>query len=471
MNNKKGVGNNPFLKERYKMIQTKVNFNEKLGLVKPMHATNNGPAVRQERLKNNTLTKWNSNLDEFKAAGIPYARNHDASFYHRYGQEHTVDVHYVFPNFDADPENPDSYDFACTDHYLLGCEAADTEVFYRLGSRIEHEVKKYGIHPPKDFHKWAVICEHIIRHYTEGWANGFHMKITYWEIWNEPDLHWNDGLVSPTWSGTQKQFFELYNITAKHLKKCFPHLKIGGPAIASDLGWAEDFLKQLDAPLDFFSWHSYGQEVRKYTDKVKCVRALLDKYGYTETESILNEWNYVRGWDDNNIVYSHEQRRKIKGAAFSLAVMSACQYEDVDMLMYYDARPNEFWNGLFDDMVIGRVLKGYYPFPMFNELYKLGECVSAKADGDDGYICAAKNDTNGAVVFSRFNNDDSTPDDKVSFDLDGFDGAKGTEVEVYVLDADRNLEQITKLVYYGSRFAIELPAPNFTCYLLRLIKL
>ena len=243
------------------MIQTKVNFNEKLGLVKPMHATNNGPAVRQERLKNNTLTKWNSNLDEFKAAGIPYARNHDASFYHRYGQEHTVDVHYVFPNFDADPENPDSYDFACTDHYLLGCEAADTEVFYRLGSRIEHEVKKYGIHPPKDFHKWAVICEHIIRHYTEGWANGFHMKITYWEIWNEPDLHWNDGLVSPTWSGTQKQFFELYNITAKHLKKCFPHLKIGGPAIASDLGWAEDFLKQLDAPLDFFSWHSYGQQI------------------------------------------------------------------------------------------------------------------------------------------------------------------------------------------------------------------
>ncbi len=27
--------------------------------------------------------------------------------------------------------------------------------------------------PPKDFKKWAVICEHIIRHYDENWANGY----------------------------------------------------------------------------------------------------------------------------------------------------------------------------------------------------------------------------------------------------------------------------------------------------------
>ena len=47
-------------------------------------------------------------------------------------------------------------------------EAAGTKVFYRLSHRIEHEVKKYGTLPPKDFKKWAVICEHIIRHYTEG---------------------------------------------------------------------------------------------------------------------------------------------------------------------------------------------------------------------------------------------------------------------------------------------------------------
>ena len=57
-----------------------------------------------------------------------------------------------------------------------------TKVFYRLGSKIEHNRKKYGTLVPKDPHKWAVICEHIIRHYNEGWADGFHLNMQYWEI-------------------------------------------------------------------------------------------------------------------------------------------------------------------------------------------------------------------------------------------------------------------------------------------------
>ena len=167
------------------MAKLHVDFSRVHGKVKPMHAVNNGPAVRMRDVQNGTMHPFNSNLNEFKSAGIPYARTHDSSFYHRYGQEHTVDIYYVFPDFDADPYDPASYDFACTDHYFCGCALANTEVFYRLGHRIEHEIKKYGIHPPKDFKKWAVICEHIIRHYTEGWADGYRYNITYWEIWNE----------------------------------------------------------------------------------------------------------------------------------------------------------------------------------------------------------------------------------------------------------------------------------------------
>ena len=327
------------------MAKLHVDFSRVLGKVKPMHAVNNGPAVRMSDVQNGTMHPFNSNLNEFKNAGIPYARTHDSSFYHRYGQEHTVDVFYVFPDFDADPYDPASYDFACTDHYFCGCALANTEVFYRLGHRIEHEIKKYGIHPPKDFKKWAVICEHIIRHYTEGWADGYRYNITYWEIWNEPDLHQNDGKISPTWSGTREQFFELYHVTATHLKACFPHLKIGGPALAGDWEWAEDFLAKLKAPLDFFSWHRYDNTVEGVVTRIRRARALLDKYGYQHTESILDEWNYVLGWRGDPIVYSHEQRRKIKGAAFSLSVMCAAQYENVVVLsnVAFHFLSNLFW--------------------------------------------------------------------------------------------------------------------------------
>ena len=448
----------------------KVNFEKTCSKVKPMHATNNGPVVLLRDVEMGTLHPFNNNLQAFKDAGIPYARTHDTTFYHRFGLEHTVDVYYVFPNFDADPTDPNNYDFACTDQYVQGCYLANTEVFYRLGHRIEHEIKKYGTLPPKDFKKWAIICEHIIRHYTEGWADGFHFNMTYWEIWNEPDLTGPAGMSSPTWGGTKEEFFEFYHIAATHLKQCFPHLKIGGPALAYDLQWAEAFLSQLKAPLDFFSWHVYTNRVEYMVELGQKVRTLLDRYGFTQAESILNEWNYVSGWTDDDIVYSHDHRGKVKGAAFSAAAMCACQYSSVDMLMYYDARPNEFWNGMFDDTVVGRVLKGYYPFPMFHALYALGTCVEAKSEQVGSYLCAAKNDTQAAVLVTHFNDDDNTAPQSFSIDLTGFGGENGTEVEFYLLDETHNCDLVGKATYYGNRFTPELTVPNFSCYLLKLSK-
>lgn len=77
-----------------------VDFSKNIGPVKPMHAVNNGPVYKFAEDQRIT------NLDAFKAAGIPYARTHDASFYATYGGEHTVDVNAIFPCFDSDPYDP-----------------------------------------------------------------------------------------------------------------------------------------------------------------------------------------------------------------------------------------------------------------------------------------------------------------------------------------------------------------------------
>ena len=140
-----------------------------------MHAVNNGPVYQF------TADYWITNMPAWIKAGIPYARLHDSALYNTYGGPHTVDVDIIFTDFDADPYLPESYDFACTDEYLKVIHHAGTKVFYRLGAGIEHWVKKYHTLPPKDFRKWAVVCEHIIRHYTEGWADGFRYDIEYWE--------------------------------------------------------------------------------------------------------------------------------------------------------------------------------------------------------------------------------------------------------------------------------------------------
>ena len=320
----------------------------------------------------------------------------------------------MFPNFDADENDPASYDFPMTDRYLQTIKAAGTEVFYRLGQSIEHGVKKYGIYPPKDYAKWARICEHIIRHYNEGWADGFKHNIQYWEIWNEPDLggpeekdEWKTNPL--TWGGPEDEFHKLYKTAAWHLKKCFPHLKIGGPALCGYEKWGERFIKAMGAekvPMDFFSWHAYRMEPYRIVATARNLRGMLDANGYKETESILDEWNYVRSWTED-FAYNVRTIGNEKGAAFTLATMISCQNAPVDILMYYDARPGAY-NGLFEPGTYDP-RKGYYPFYLWSKLASYGSQVRAKAENaKDLYLCAAK-DGNGkvAIVLCRYNDNDN----------------------------------------------------------------
>ena len=377
----------------------------KCGKIKVMHAVNNGP-----QKPGKTQTKGNFNY--YKEAKIPYARMHDSAHWPEAGGYHVVDINGIFPDFSKDPYDAESYDFLLTDRYIENTFNAGTEVFYRLGASIEHWEKKYNILPPEDPKKWAVICEHIISHYTEGWADGYNYKIEYWEIWNEPDCKDNS-----MWVGTQQQFFDLYEISATHLKNKFPHLKIGGPAISQsafgDLEWAEDFIEYMgkrNVPLDFFSWHIYTGSTDETLRIGQNIRDMLDKNGYLKTESILNEWNYLRDWTDN-FVYSIEQIIGIKGAAFEAAMMCAAQNSSIDMLMYYDARPTGF-NGLFD-YYTSRPLKGYYPIKMFSKLYELGNQIECKNDMTDVYALGAVNDSNNAAfMIARYEDDDEIIQEK-----------------------------------------------------------
>ena len=134
------------------MTELNIDLTKTAGKIKPMNAVNNGPVGGEARDSGNFML--------YKEAEIPYARNHDAAFYSDYGGEFTVDVHNIFRNFDADENDPSSYIFEPTDKYIKMTAAAGTETFYRLGSKIEHGFK-YGTYPPKDFLKWAKICEHI----------------------------------------------------------------------------------------------------------------------------------------------------------------------------------------------------------------------------------------------------------------------------------------------------------------------
>ena len=324
-----------------------------------------------------------------KEAGIPFSRLHDVGG--MFSRNVLVDIPNLFRDFDADENDPANYDFIFTDILINKLIENGVEPFYRLGVSIENyaTTRRYRIDPPKDYAKWARICEHVIRHYTEGWADGFHHKITHWEIWNEPE-NWGDPERNEMWHGSFEQYCQLYGVASKHLKAQFPHLKIGGYASCGAgwlIGWKEprsehqfkcfpfflDYIREHDCPLDFFSWHSYCK-VEDFLPQARYFREKLDAAGYKDVPTCLNEWLPSP---------NHDKLGTALQAAEVAATLIVFQNGPVDSAAIYDARCGMGnYSPLFNPLTYGPH-KAYYAFMAFNELRKKGTAVEIRERGAD----------------------------------------------------------------------------------------
>jgi hypothetical protein len=200
------------------------------------------------------------------------------------------DVYTIFPNPDANPEDPASYRFGPTDKLIASIEKIGAQVIFRLGRSEGADPK-----PPPDFDRYAAIAKHIVLHYNRGWANGFHYGIRYWEVWNEPDL------ANLFWGGTPQQFFDLYGRLARAVKAADSSALVGGPAIAKpndNSPYRDEFMRYVRSahvPLDFYSWHWYATDSNDPRDFARIaadLRTRLDRFGLAKTRSLLTEWNY-----------------------------------------------------------------------------------------------------------------------------------------------------------------------------------
>ncbi|MBQ9545502.1 MAG: hypothetical protein IJV00_10300 [Clostridia bacterium] len=374
-----------------------------VGQVKPVHGVGQPPMLGLDC----------SMFSYLKDAGVPFSRLHDVGGW--FGGNMFADIPNLFRDFDADPEDPESYDFTFTDILIKNLVENGVEPFFRLGVTIENfaEIKAYRIFPPKDPEKWARICEGVIAHYNEGWADGFRCGIRYWEIWNEPDFA-PDERDNCMWRGTKEQFYELYDVASKHLKKRFPDIMIGGygscgfyaaalPGDAEAIGTTQkayhleffdgflEYIRARGSPFDFFSWHGYDDPDRMAL-YASYARKRLDEAGFRETLSFCDEWNRFSR-------YRGQQRH----AALSAASMIAFDTSPVDGAMFYDARVGvSKYGSLFDPLSL-KPLVSYWVFVAFNELYKLkrrlgvtgtpdGVWADAATDGESRLLLAANTD-------------------------------------------------------------------------------
>ena len=422
----------------------KTDFSMVKGPIRAMHAVGQPPMLGTDC----------SAFSYLKEAHIPYARLHDVGFSKIYPM---VDISCVFPNFNADEQDPANYDFVYTDLLITELMNNDCPPIFRLGETIENGIGKgypaRYVFAPADPHKWARICEKIVAHYNEGWANGFHYGIEYWEIWNEPDNGFQKGEgpekdVNQMWVGTNEQYYELYAVTTKHLRAVFgDSVKLGGYASSGfyaifnepekygipaeyqkyyreryqlflDFFYGFlDYVKKEEAPLDFFSWHSYSDVDRTVLVEQFVERTLKEK-GFC-CEIHLNEWNNA---------HSKEGRGTSYACAHAVAMMIAMQNTEAAMLNFYDARiDTSVYGGMFHPLTYSPFCL-YYGYKAFGELFVLGKQAECTVEEKDVYALAATDGSKQAVLLTNCSEETRL----LSTDLQGF--------AVYRIDETRRME-------------------------------
>lgn len=347
-----------------------------------------------------------------------------------------VDTAQIFGNWNADPENPDNYYFAQTDAHLKNCLDLGIPLLYRLGNSIEHGPVVYYARPPEDFTKWAKICERIIAHYTQGWANGFEWDLRYWAVWcepNEPKL-WN--------GGTPEDYFRLYITVSRCLKSLHPEIKIGGPAWGGcDLEQIESFLKACraaDAPVDFITWNQYTDSLQLLLDQPEAVRRLSEKYGFSDAELQIGEWHFMnrsfmatRAYDNASEIYlSNDGINGTESAVFAASALIGWQDTPLDMAFYYAGSNSAF--GLFRWDRVPH--KTYYAMEAFGELLRCPLRVETVSDTPDARLLAGiDGNGNALALLAVFRSC------RIEHEIE-FSGLNPAGITVQVLDYTHKLE-------------------------------
>jgi hypothetical protein len=380
-----------------------VDFDKKCGKIKPVNSINGGPRSGGYDLPYDMS-------EEFSEMNIPFVRTSTPKG--EYGLNQFINVHCIFPDFDADPDSEDSYNFLPTDLYITSVKNTGADIFFRLGESREPYGNKIFTKPPKDPEKWASVCEHIIMHYNEGWANGYKFNVKNWEIWNSPDSQ--EGF-----SGEPKEFFELYRITANRLRERFPKIKIGAygqsgfyalnrldatEEAKNYVPFMQDFFRYVtaegtSAPLDFFTWSCYTSNPDELAMHIKYARTYLDSAGLKKTKSIITEYNTV-----NKSGVPSAKRADFPSELCASLILA--QKNAVDMMFYSTSDVNNRENGLFsvDDFDTHRHYGAYSVMTSFGRLCRLGNVAETTGDyRKEVYSLAAFDEREAALLLVTSN--------------------------------------------------------------------
>ncbi len=260
------------------------------------------------------------------------------------------------------------------------------------------------VSPPKSMARWDDLITHLAQHLVDRYGID-EVSQWYFEVWNEPNIDF--------WGGVPRlaSYLDLYDHTARDLKRVSPRLRVGGPATAA-ASWIPEFLAHTAAnhvPVDFVSTHGYADDTvqnlfhsnenipqdDRVCRAVQKVRRQIDASPTPHLPLLWTEWNVIGADDARDTTYvGPALADTIRECDGFVTQMSFWTFDDVFEEGGPIARP---FNGDFGLIAKGGIYKpSYYDFGL---LHQLGDRRIANHEDnlivtkttDDGLAIAAWN--------------------------------------------------------------------------------
>jgi len=203
----------------------------------------------------------------------------------------------------------------------------------------------FNVTPPSDYAEWGQLVGAFARHCLDRYGLD-EIAQWYYEVWNEPNINF--------WSGSQEDYWRLYDTSAAALKAVSPRLRIGGPVTAR-AAWVADLIVHCSAqnvPLDFISTHLYPQdEWVEYPglrgsphkpgmylpDVVRGVSEAVRRSTMPNLEIDLTEWNSLTPLPDGTVAWSSNPSVDNLSGAATVCDLATAVDGDCDTFCWWEA--------------------------------------------------------------------------------------------------------------------------------------
>ena len=199
------------------------------------------------------------------------------------------------------------YDLLLAYGGMPDCIAASTDNQASVSkNKTRYKGKMWNTAPPKDYAIWEEVCyrytEHLVERYGEETVAQWHCHCH-----NEPDgVFWMTNVDRTDYITKSTEYCKLYDAFVRGVRRASKGIRVGGPALAHNLGFLDRFLahvKETGVEMNYVALHTYGTNVTRLNDgtrplatenhftyRIDPYMEVLRKYGFENTELILDEW-------------------------------------------------------------------------------------------------------------------------------------------------------------------------------------